>query len=286
MTPVTAPAPTPDAEASPATAPDPDLPDGLAAQAAPPLPWLLGYRVLGLRLPEQYRPWIARDILTKPFLFWRMSRTFVWLMAFVGLYVVAMRLVANQTPSGLFLARLALVAVAVSLLASGQTLVRRTLRWQRVNRHGRPVSPKGYAVVGNAHAALLAAAVLTAFTGGVSVFAWSKRPVTVKCDEADDEVMTRLRLGLKNPDTTLSDTRQVETGNKKLVAVKAKVPGETQTMYWLYLFEGDNVLELREGVLDEQSPTSFPAYGGNIDRGLNVPLQRIALCLDVNKRRP
>lgn len=250
----------------------------------PPLPWLAGYRVLGLRLPERYRPWVARDVVSKGFLTWRMSRTFVWLLALVGLYWLTQTLLYER-PSGRFMTRLGLVAAAIALLASGKTLVRRTLRWQRVNKHGRPVAPKGLAVLDNVHMVLLGIAVLVAFTGTTSLVALELRPQVASCPDASDEIMTRIRLGVKDQETRLYDAKQVDAGGMTIVALKADIPGQERNMLWLYLVQGDTIYELRQPVQDELSPTSFPTYPNLADRGVLIPLQRIAPCLDVKGAR-
>ena len=247
----------------------------------PPLPWLVGYRLLGLRLPERYRRWVARDVVSRSFLTWRIGRTVVWLLALLGLFAlttdVMYRPLARRT---LFQATLAVLAV--SLLASGQTLVRRTLQWQRIDRHGRPVAPRRLSALDNAHAVILAIATLVAFAGVSSVVAYSRRPPG--CDPADAAVIDRIRGAVKKPGTTVEDARQVGYGGQEVVAAYVTPPGE-QRRLWFWIVDGTEVFEIRTAEQSEFSPTTLPPIPRErIDRGLAGPLERIADCLALDAR--
>ena len=264
-------APTPPT-ASPAPAP---------AASAPPLPWLLAYRVLGLRLPEEYRPWVARDVAGKHFLTWRMGRTFVWGLALIGLYYVAQAAV-YEAPDRRMLVRLALVALAAALLASGKTLVRRTLRWQRVDKRGNPSAPKGLAVLDNQQALVLAVAVLVLFTGASAMFGFIRRPTGIggaRCRDADATSLRIIRGGLKDQSTELKSAKQLKFGDRRVVSAMAEGT-EGPARIWIWVINGTQVYELRSALESENSPTTFPPIPTNrVDRALGPAVQTLVECL-------
>lgn len=251
------------------------------APPKPPLSWLVGYRLLGLRLPERYRRWVARDVAGKSFVNWRITRIAMWLLTCLGLFALAMDLIYRPlTRRHLFQA--SAVLLILSLLVSGQTLVRRTLQWQRIDRYGRPVPPRRLAVLGNAEAVLLAVTTLVAFTGASALVAFARRPPG--CDRADRAVVERLRGAVKEPGTQVDDARQVGFRGQDVVAAYVTPPGETRRL-WFWFVDGDDIFEIRTEEQAEFSPTTFPPIPRDrIDRALGAPLERIADCLAVESR--
>lgn len=267
--------------------PSPALPEDVTK---PPLPWLLAYRVLGLRLPPRYRPWVAKDVTTKFFLTWRIGRNVVWGFALLALYYVAQSAIYEPPALGIgtWMFKAALAMIALCLLESGATLVRHTLRWQRIDRHGRPVRPKQgtLAVLDNKHAAILGAVVLVAFTGASAVFADSvvvpDGPLAAKCHKPSTETVNRIRSGLKDPATKFSNLREVRFGKSRMVAASVEKPGTPQkASIWVV-----SETEIYEFALAEQSVTTFDQPTSGIDRVGSEALQRVVKCLtDVMKKK-
>lgn len=261
------------------TAPTPDE-TSAASVPSPPLSWLLAYRLLGLRLPAEYRPWVARDVANRAFLTWRMGRTFVWGLALIGLFYVADAAIW-EPPSRRLLLRIVLVALAAALLASGKTLVRRTLRWQRIDKRGQHVAPKGLAVLDNQQALVLGAAALVAFTGASALAGFALRPTGIaaaKCGKPDAATLDRIRSGLKDSSTALQEPRQLKFDQRKLVTAMVNTP-EGQPRIWLWLVEGPEIFELRTPK-EKNSPTSFePLPTSRVDRDLAPAVQRLFDCL-------
>jgi hypothetical protein len=254
-------------------------------QPKPPLPWLLAYRVLGLRLPEQYRPWVAEDVARKPFLTWRIGRTIVWEAAFLALYVLG-QTTMFQRPHPLTVRRLIYGLLILALLASGNTLVRRTLRWQRIDKHGHPVAPKGLAVLENHEAALLAVALLVAFTGAAGVFGYALRPTGVSvapCRGPDAETLAAIRAGLKNDATVIKNPQAISYANGKIVAAVVEQPGK-KALFTAWIVEGGKVFELRQPAQKKESPTTFDPPV-RADRVAVDALQRAATCLSTKTLR-
>lgn len=244
----------------------------------PPLPWLLGYRVLGLRLPDQYRAWVARDVASPMFLTFRIARTYLWCLALIGLLYVGMSAV-HEPPGRTRLIQLVLITLAVSLLSSGATLVRRTLRWQRVDRRGRPVKPKGLAVLGNAEAVALGLAVLVAFTSLMALWGFALRPTgynAVKCRPPDDQLLSRLRGGLKDTATQIERPQTIPMGQSQLLAAYLRKPGAAKPDLGFWLVEGETIYELRPA--SDPGKTTFQPPPA-VDRLAPEAVMRIAGCL-------
>jgi hypothetical protein len=180
---------------------------------APPLKWLIAYRLFGVRLPEEYRAWAAEDATTKFFPVWRTARTFLWGMALLGLYALA-QAKTYQAPARSTLIRGALGILAFAILGTGPMQVRRALRWQRVDKHGNPVHPRGLARHGNVEAAVVLALVAMLWTGGAAVFGYGLRPAKgafedVPCQTPDDETMSLITGGLTHKKATFMAARSI-----------------------------------------------------------------------------
>lgn len=253
----------------------------------PPLPWLVAYRLLGLRLPPEYRGWVAADAAKKSFLNWRSARTVVWGAVFVGLGCVAITLVHEAPPRHWVLRALAAVTIA-ALLASRNNLVRRTLRWQRIDKHGRPVRPKRLAVLDNNHALVLGAAVLVAFTGGAAVFGHGLRPTGVEaipCRPPDAETLALLNAGLKSKDTKLIDPQSIPFGtDAQIVVAVVDKPGDDRNAAGFWIVDGGTVYEIRQPDGAAQSPTTFDPPPSP-DRVAVEALQRAVTCLTRSRAR-
>ncbi|HVF05368.1 MAG TPA: hypothetical protein VNA20_11045 [Frankiaceae bacterium] len=269
------------------TAPTPDPPAGapapppLAPPVAPPIGWLLAYRVLGLRLPAEHRAWVAQDVARRRFLTWREGRSFVWGLALVGLYYVAQTAIF-EPPQRRTLLRFALLVLATALLPSGKTLVRRTLRWQRVDRRGQPVQPKGWAVLDNREAVVVGVAVLVLFTGATSLYAFARRPTGVaaaKCGKPDEASISLIRSGLKDETTALQEPRQLTFGEKKLFTAMVDGP-EGPPRLWIWLIEGSEVYGLWTPAVAKDNPTSFATLPRErADPALGAAIQRLVECI-------
>jgi hypothetical protein len=114
-----------------------------AAVVAPPPGWRWAYRLLGLRVPEEHRAWVARDIASNG----RMRRLgacriVVPLGYFVGV-------VAALDPGALLsVAGPALFGVLFSQLNPKENR-RRVLRFQHVDDRGSPVPAQGFSRLSN-----------------------------------------------------------------------------------------------------------------------------------------
>ena len=243
-------------------------------QPAPPLKWLIAYRLLGLRLPEEHRPWVAEDVATKGFLTARITRLFLWLAALVGLYVVAYTAMF-RAPDGRFVLRLLLGALALSLLASGKTLVRQTLRWQRIDKRGRPVAPKRLAVLDNRDALVLGLAVAVAFTNAAALFAYALNPY-VDCKGLTRSQEALIKAGFKESGTKIKTARVVPFADNELVVAFVDPPGEGGDRLVTWVFDGQSVSEVRQK--DAPSLTTFPPLEG-ADRVANEALLQGFECL-------
>ncbi len=247
-------------DAEPAAAPAPADTDPVADPAKPPLPWLLAYRVLGLRLPAEYRLWVAQDVTSKLFLTWRIARTYLWFLVLLGVVYTAATL-SDRRPGTTRVVQALLITLAVSLLSSGTTLVRRTLRWQRIDRRGRPVRPKGAAVLSNQEAVVAGALVLVLVAGGTAAVTWLLfRPTgfnAVACRAPDDVLQARLRGGLKDTSQELVRPQQIPLGQSQLVGTYLTKPGDKNARLAFWLIEGETIYELRDPVKEETAVSTF-----------------------------
>lgn len=252
---------------------------------APPTPWLIAYRVLGLRLPPEYRAWAAADTQTKAFLNWRIGRTALWLYAGLGLYYVVQSQM-HDPPGKNKLLQVFLVVTAVSLLSSKNTLVRKTLRWQRVDRHGRPVAPKRLAILENREAIVAGMAFVVLLASGMAVYAYGLRPSgiqAVSCRTPGDEAMDKIRAGLKTQDTKITLARSIPFAGATVVAAYHTTGTDKETVaFWM--LRDDQVFELRDPKTADQSPTSFETLPERSDRVIGDAFLRAYTCL--TKVRP
>jgi hypothetical protein len=169
----------------------------------PPRPWLLAYRLLNLRVPEQYRAWVAEDLRGRSFLLWNMLRTFLWLLAGIALLAIGQHATwAWPTPKSLEIA--VAVAVLFALLSSRKTLVRKTLRWQRIDKRGNPRPPKQVGLLDNREAVALGLVGLMLLTAGAAVQGRYRRPKPepfIPCETPDAATLDRIKAGITHPDT-------------------------------------------------------------------------------------
>lgn len=197
----------------------------------PPLPWLLAYRLLGVRLPEQYKPWVAQDVATKSFVFWRTLRAFLWGLVLFGLYDIAQHAV-YKWPHHTTVYKQVMVALAYSLLASGKVLVKRELRWQRIDKRGRPAALKGMGLLGQNEAVVAALVVAILWTGGSAAYAWyglrdsSSGPNIgkVHCDDIDDTVRAAITSAFTKPGAEIVIGKVVPFSGGKMVGALFRAP--------------------------------------------------------------
>jgi hypothetical protein len=252
----------------------------------PPLPWLIAYRVLGLRLPPEHRAWIAEDVAQKTFTGWRSGRTVLWGATFTGLYALAQTAV-YEAPAQRTMVRIGLLLLASSLLASRTTLVKRTLRWQRVDKRGRPVEPHKLAVLENGQALVLGLAVLVAFTGAMGVFGFAQRPTgftVAKCEPLGSELTARVQAAFVKQGSTLQRAQAVAYQKRRVVLAQVVAPGETQGLPLLLVIDDGRAMEVLQGTdKAKQHPlTTFPPAPDKIStdvRGLTPAVLRLSQCL-------
>lgn len=247
----------------------------------PPPPWLIAYRVFGLRLPEQYRPWVARDVESKHFVTWRGLRTVLWGLVLVGIFYVVQSELHQPPDTRTTMFRLVAVVLIVALLASRQTLVRRTLAWQRVDKRGHAAQPKRLALLDNDGALVLGALVLVLFTGATSVFAhWSRPtgdPSAADCDDLDRETHDRITAGLKDAGATLDRPKGIHFGNDLIVVSYVDRPNGNKG-FGIFLVDETAVYEFRPPDKPEVGVTTFDPPKA-VDRVVTTALQRVARCL-------
>lgn len=268
--------PTPPILASGAAFEDPYQP----ASGPPPLPWLLAYRVLGLRLPQQYRAWVAEDVASKSFLTWRIGRTLLWALGALGLFYVT-QVAIHEPPQRKTLIQGVLFAIAFALLSSGKTLVRRTLRWQRIDKHGRPVKPKKLAVLSNFEAGILGLVVVVALTAGLGVLAFALHPTSIagtKCQPTDPETLSLLRAGLKRKDTKIENPQSLKFGDSQILAAILRNPGEDRGLLAAWERKGATLYEYRRAEDADTSRTTF-APPPALDRSASEAIMKLAVCV-------
>ena len=241
----------------------------------PPLPWLIAYRLVGVRLPDQYRPWLARDIASKNFVNWRIARTLLALLALYGLFHLAQ--VQLFTPfSTTTMWQLLFAVVAVSLLGSRKSYMRRARIWQRIDARGNPVPPRGMGLLDNAGAAVLAVGVLVVFTAASSLVAFSRRPPG--CDSPDRQTLDRVRAGLKNPDVRVKVAYVVPFKDAEMFAAGLDVPGQDNPGYLYVVVQGENTYDLAAQGSGAAALTTFEKPPP-LDRVATDALIRAARCL-------
>ncbi|HWL37155.1 MAG TPA: hypothetical protein VNQ77_13290 [Frankiaceae bacterium] len=252
---------------------------------APPRPWLIAYRVLGLRLPPEYRAWAAADTQTKAFLNWRIGRTALWLYAGLGLYYVIQSRM-HEPPTSAKLLQAFFIISALALLSSKNTLVRKTLRWQRVDRHGRPVAPKRLAILENREAIVAGTAFVVLLASGMAVYAYGLRPTgiqAIKCRTPNGETMDRIRAGLKTQETKITLARSIPYGDATAIVAYHATGTEKETIaFWI--MQGDQLFEVNEAEAIKRSPTKFEPLPRRDDRIVAEAFLRAYTCL--TKVRP
>jgi hypothetical protein len=231
----------------------------------PPRNWLLAYRLLNLRVPEQYRAWVAEDLKGLPFLVWNMLRTALWLLAGVALFAIGQH-AAWDWPSRKSLLFLVGGALLWALLSSRKTLVRKTLRWQRIDKRGNPRPPKRLALLDNREAVALGLVALMLLTGASAVWGTHKRPKVetfVPCDQPDAATMARIEAGITHPDTKvyLAQSLTSATGEQIVALVLQEnkaAPGATRptSQIEVLIVQGARITALRFKV---EGWTRFPA---------------------------
>lgn len=250
---------------------------------SPPPRWLLAYRVLGLRLPDEYRVWVARDTKSRSFLTWRGGRTFLWLLVLVLLVFVGLRAGRGSWPTWWTVARLALAAGAIALFSSREQLVRRTLRWHRIDRRGRPVETRRLiSRLSNAEAAILAVAVLVAWTGGATAVGYGMRPtgvVAAPCHPASQEVLDVI-TSRRRDDRAYQHTSMVRfpDGTIVLAFVEPTKAGEKPTLE-AWLVAPDGVFRLINPQDEATTTTTHPRLDRQVDRVVSFAVNRAAECL-------
>jgi hypothetical protein len=254
----------------------------VTAPSPPPPPLLYGYRLLGLRLPEEYAPWVAHDVTTKTFLNWRSIRRVVWGLTFVGLYAVGQHAAYRWPASRPTLLRLSLAAIVWALLTSGPRMARHTLRWQRIDKRGNPVPPRGHGLLEQTEAALLGVALLIALTGGAAAFGYGLRPTEAVCDTPSAATLDQIKAGLTKKDATISAVSSIEYATGELVGALLKAPRpnnpsaqDASLEFWIV--EGGRIYTTARNA---QSPSwsSFPTAPA-ADRVANEAVTRVAACL-------
>jgi hypothetical protein len=246
----------------------------------PPAPWVYAYRLLGLRLPREHRPWVAYDVTSAMYLTWRVTRTFLWCSAAVGLYVVGQSAM-YRAPAHRSIFRLLLLGLAYALLASRAALVRRTLRWQRIDKHGRPVRARRLALLGNTEAAVLVLAGAILLTGASAVFGYGLRPNTpaaAPCNKPDLTLANRLRAGFKAAGANLVAPQVVKYSKGEVVAAYYTTPAKPNPQFVGFIVDKAAIYELRAPNAEKSAVTTFPPPP-SADRVSVEALQRAVTCL-------
>ena len=131
----------------------------------PPARWVWGYRLLGLRVPPEYRRWVAQEIGTSRSLRRAMGLRIVVAAPLYGALMLV-NVLAGRSIAGL-MGALAGLLVASQLFAgrrrSGE------LAFQRIDAAGRPVPATGRFKLDNDTSLLLVAVVLVGFLGVYAV---------------------------------------------------------------------------------------------------------------------
>ena len=268
---------------------------------SPPLKWLLAYRVLGLRLPPEYAPWVIRDAGSKRFLWWRSGRTFLWLQVLLALALVGRRIGYGDWIPRVWLIRTELLALAVVLFSSRDALIRRTLRWHRIDKRGDPVEKvKPLARLENREATILGLLVLVAFTGASFAYGYLERPTgaaALPCREADPNVLERIVAGKTDAKARYESTRMVVLDDITVVLAFTNLTGQPlptakpspkpspsvssapQVTIEGWIIDAAGVIKRMGDTPD--STTNFPVAPDKEvkDRGLSPLIQRAADCL-------
>jgi hypothetical protein len=244
--------------------------------------------MFAIRLPEEHRPWAAQDVVTLRFLTWRIVRSIVVCLLLLGLAVVGFHS-TNRWPSRTHVLIGVLVCVVFGLLSSRKTLIRKTLRWQHVDKHGNPSHPAGAFVrLGNAEAALLAVVGLVLWAAASAVLGYGTRPTTLpaaKCDPVDAATTGRIEGAFKAKGTTISLSRLVTYEGGAVVATIVKPP-DKEAKFAAFVSEDGTLYELELRNRDrvaEPVVTSLPKRALDVgrpqDRLVSQAVIRSATCL-------
>jgi hypothetical protein len=282
---VTTPSDTPSPADAPVDAPaDAPVEAGVAPVVRPPAKLLLAYRLLGVRLPEEYHPWVLHDAAAKTFLTWRSLRTFLWGEALVGLAFLGYYLRLDRWPTRAWQIRAELVVLAVVLFSSRDALVRRTLRWHRIDKHGRPVAKvKPFARLSNLEAVALGVAVLALTTGVGAAVGEAQKPrgiAALPCREAEPAVFDRIRAGAPKDQKYLT-TRMVRYGPQDDIVIAALVPDpadEKKATFEAWVVRGERIERVVEKD-DTKTTTRFPKVSTPVDKQAVQAVERVARCL-------
>lgn len=257
-------------------------------QPVPPRNDLLAYRYLGLRLPQEYRPWVAADVADKRFLTHRIVRTLLWEAVLLGLWAVGHHAGRGEWPAKLSVIRFGLVMLAYALFSSRDALVKRTLQWQRIDRNGAPVARlKRMGLFEQKEAALLAVAALVLWTGGAYVGGYGLRPTgiaAIPCREASPATLDRIKAGfVKDQDITFVTTRTVPYPGGEIVVGIVNTPKrgtDKKQAFEGWLVTGEGIARL-----GGTEPVTTFAEAERADRAAGPALKRAVECLEKKPKR-
>ncbi len=249
-------------------------------QPPPPTKWRLAYRLLGLRLPAEYRAWVAEDVSRAAFLNWRMARAALWGSAVAGLFLLAVTTVYQRLGT-VTLYRIGAAVLFVAIVPSRNTFVRRALRWQQIDRHGRAARPRGLGLLTPKEAVVGVGAVAIFATGASAVFGYGLRPTGIEaapCLKPDAVLSARLKAGFKKPNVEFVLPQMVKYAGGVVVVTLFKTPGEDKTLFTAFVVDHGTVYELHSPAREQEQPTTFPAPS-KPDRTSVQAISRAAVCL-------
>jgi hypothetical protein len=248
----------------------------------PPRNLLLAYRLLGIRLPDEYRPWVAADVRTRSFLWWRIARTALWLFVAFAVLFTALRLGAAHSP----LRRTHLIFIGAgilvyALLGSRKVLMRKMLQWHRIDADGMPVEPEKTGRLTQWEAAGLVVVMLVAVAGVSYVYGYGLRPTGVraaKCRTAPPELVQQLEFGLRGNDPHIVTTSQITNGETTAVVGVVKITGLDQEKLGIWIVRNGAIYSV-QGTTN-LAKTTFPAPPQNaVDRATGDAFVRASDCL-------
>jgi len=147
--------------------------------------------------------------------------------------------------------RAACVVLAMALLSSREVLVRRTLRWQRVDADGEPVEePKRLARLSGVEGAMLAVLGLVVWTGAATAFGYGLRPtgpIAAPCRAPDDVTKNTIAAGLTVKDGTIQTIRAVPYSAGTMVAGLIATPGAEKPKFGAWVVVGAKTYRFKIG---------------------------------------